>query len=144
MELRTAESKSLIRGKAAKVNSGAGSRSRQSPVPRTQLFFRSFFFLHFFETFSCRGFCFLKWKICTCFGHLKRISSPALFYSVSFESMWANLVSSKLHRGLCFFFFLKKVSLDCTFKEVIENQNRLSAAEMTRKVRLLVIGTVYL
>lgn len=60
MELRTAESKSLIRGKAAKVNSGAGSRSRQSPVPRTQLFFRSFFSSTFLETFSCRGFCFLK------------------------------------------------------------------------------------
>lgn len=31
MELRTAESKSLIRRKTVKVNTGAGSRSRRSP-----------------------------------------------------------------------------------------------------------------
>lgn len=32
MELRTAESKSLIRRKTVKVNTGAGSRSRLSPA----------------------------------------------------------------------------------------------------------------
>lgn len=38
MELRTAESKSLIRRKTVKVNAGAGSRSRRSPALHAQLF----------------------------------------------------------------------------------------------------------
>lgn len=42
MELRTAESKSLIRQKTVKVNTGAGSSSRQSPTLQAQLFLRSF------------------------------------------------------------------------------------------------------
>lgn len=42
MELRTAESKSLIRRKTVKVNTEAGSRSRQCPTLHAQLFLRSF------------------------------------------------------------------------------------------------------
>lgn len=64
MELRTAESKSLIRRKTVKVNTGAGSSSRQSPTLQAQLFLRSFstftnvfvpvfaFFFFFYERYT--------------------------------------------------------------------------------------------
>lgn len=45
MELRTAESKSLIRRKTVKVNTGAGSRS---PALQAQLLLRAFFLTLFY------------------------------------------------------------------------------------------------
>lgn len=54
MELRTAESKSLIRRKTVKVNTGAGSRSRQSPDATGTAFPPLFF--HFSKRF-CPVFC---------------------------------------------------------------------------------------
>lgn len=46
MELRTAESKSLIRRKTVKVNTGACSRSKAKPDATGTAFLRSF---HFFK-----------------------------------------------------------------------------------------------
>lgn len=57
MELRTAESKSLIRRKTVKVNTGAGSRSRRSPALQAQLFLRS---ISLFQSIFSRFFAFLN------------------------------------------------------------------------------------
>lgn len=88
MELRTAESKSLIRGKAAKVNSGAGSRSRQSPVPRTQLFFRSFFSPPLFGNVFLSRFLLFKMKDMHMFRSLKAHKQPGF---ILFSLFWVHV-----------------------------------------------------
>lgn len=45
MELRTAESKSLIRRKTVKVTAGSGSLGRQTPTPPAHVFVHRFFSL---------------------------------------------------------------------------------------------------